>query len=242
MPPRCAACGVGYHVKPSKASKSRYCSRDCMADGYRSRMVGAENPNYRNASKRTCETCRVEFQSYSKTRRFCSMSCGAKSPANVARLTAMARLPRKHVVQFGPVQRRPRGPRPKNGRASPAYSSWSAMLSRTRSPSREVGYAYGVQVAERWRSFDSFLADMGERPSNTTLDRIDRTRPYEPGNVRWASKAVQSRNRKCTKLEDQEPDQIRWLVSLGYRGREIARFFDVSEATVSHIKSGDNWR
>jgi hypothetical protein len=52
----------------------------------------------------------------------------------------------------------------------------------------------GISFCERWLSFDNFLADMGERPPNMTLDRIDNDRNYEPGNCRWATKEVQSRH------------------------------------------------
>lgn len=63
-----------------------------------------------------------------------------------------------------------------NGRPSPEYQSWKGMIERCNS-SQAIGYAdyggRGIIVCERWQDFRNFLADMGERPEGTTLDRID---------------------------------------------------------------------
>lgn len=59
--------------------------------------------------------------------------------------------------------------------------------------------AKGITVCDEWRaSFSQFLADMGERPQGTSLDRIDGTKGYFAGNCRWATPAIQMDNLKTT--------------------------------------------
>lgn len=57
----------------------------------------------------------------------------------------------------------------------------------------------GITVCERWRIFENFLADMGEAPDGLSIDRIDSSRGYEPGNCRWATSREQSLNRRNVK-------------------------------------------
>jgi hypothetical protein len=84
--------------------------------------------------------------------------------------------------------------------ATPTYNSWRSAVSRCHNP-KDIGYANyggrGIAVCERWReSFVTFLADMGERPANTTLDREDNDGNYEPGNCRWADRKTQRANQR----------------------------------------------
>ena len=72
-----------------------------------------------------------------------------------------------------------------NGDLSPTYRSWHGMMQRC-FYSKHIEYhrygARGITVCERWKDFNSFLADMGERPKGTSLDRIDPDGNYEPEN------------------------------------------------------------
>ena len=88
---------------------------------------------------------------------------------------------------------------------SPTYTSWRAMVDRCTQPGHTKWAQYGgagVTVCARWlgdRGFATFLADMGERREGMTLDRIDRTRGYQPGNCRWATSSQQALNRSITR-------------------------------------------
>jgi hypothetical protein len=100
---------------------------------------------------------------------------------------------------IGPTGRRTKhGYRPR-GPYDPTYISWLGMRQRCRDPHRK-GYHYwggrGIRVCARWARFENFLADMGERPTARTLDRINPNGHYEPGNCRWATASEQRRNRR----------------------------------------------
>lgn len=82
---------------------------------------------------------------------------------------------------------------------TPTHTSWRKMHERCSDPRHKsfprCGGA-GIEVCARWSGADGyqhFRDDLGERPSGTTLGRIDPLGHYEPGNCRWMTPKEQAR-------------------------------------------------
>jgi hypothetical protein len=84
---------------------------------------------------------------------------------------------------------------------TPEYNAWIGAKTRCFNAKRHDFALYGgrgITMCREWQdSFTAFLEHIGPRPSAThSLDRIDVNGHYEPGNVRWATRSEQQRNRR----------------------------------------------
>lgn len=83
------------------------------------------------------------------------------------------------------------------------YIAWQNMKARCL---RDPYYtSKGVTVCKEWlNSFETFLADMGLRPSKKhSLDRVDNLGGYSKGNCRWATIEQQLNNRSPYRKRDE---------------------------------------
>lgn len=96
------------------------------------------------------------------------------------------------------------------------YTSWYAAIMRCTNEHDTNWKHYGgrgITMCAGWSgSFAEFFADMGRRPENTSIDRIDNDKGYWCGrcfecvslgraaNCRWATPSEQARNTRATRL------------------------------------------
>jgi hypothetical protein len=113
------------------------------------------------------------------------------------------------------------------------------MIARCNYPSNRDYKWYGgrgIKVCEAWLSYEQFLADMGERPVDMTLDRIDTDGDYCVNNCRWADNVTQRRNSTHCRVSQEMAEAIKVLASTGRVSQGvIASLFGVSLTTVSLV-------
>lgn len=86
-------------------------------------------------------------------------------------------------------------------RGTPEYGAWVSMKGRCLRSSHQAFHNYGgrgITIYASWiDDFAAFFAEVGPRPSpDHSLDRINNDGNYEPGNVRWATRSQQMKNRR----------------------------------------------
>lgn len=129
---------------------------------------------------------------------------------------------------------------------SSEYKIWERMVSRCHNPDDAAFDRYGargITVCDRWRtSFETFLADVGTRPSDShSMDRYpNNDGNYEPANCRWATDTQQGRNKRNNNLLTHDGKTLsvsEWAEILGItremiRGR-LNRGWDVGRSLTT---------
>jgi len=128
----------------------------------------------------------------------CKCDCGGLSIVSVSNLhTGHTTSCGCSRVEFGKTSRT------HGMRHTKAYSVWTNMITRCSNPNVKCFKNYGgrgINVCERWKVFDNFIADMGTPASGMQLERIDNSKGYEPGNCKWETASRNCRNKRTNKI------------------------------------------
>lgn len=132
---------------------------------------------------------------------------------------------------------------------SPEFNAWCHMIDRCYNSKHKQFRDYGergISVCDRWRnSFEAFLADMGERPSDQhSIDRFPNNNGnYEPENCRWATRTEQARNMRTNRtltFMNRTMTMTEWALEMGItksalKGR-LNKGMSVAEALTAPVR------
>lgn len=112
----------------------------------------------------------------------------------------------------------------KHGKAqTQIYAIWRAMMQRCYDKNLDCYDRYGgrgINVCARWQDFESFYADMGEKPKGMSLERKDVNGDYSPENVVWADVKTQANNRRSNVVlehDGRKQTMQQWCDELGLK-------------------------
>ena len=110
---------------------------------------------------------------------------------------------------------------------SPTWVSWSAMVYRCTNKNGKQYSTYKGMLCDDWINFEKFYKDMGERPLNYSIDRINVEKGYSLDNCRWASSKTQQNNKTNTRYLNIDGNKVALMIFANKLGikKTAAQYF-----------------
>ncbi|MEM7556751.1 MAG: hypothetical protein AAF378_22155 [Cyanobacteria bacterium P01_A01_bin.84] len=146
----------------------------------------------------------------------------------------------------------------KKGRPYYLYKLWDEMKQRCFNPN-SISYknygARGITMYQPWvdnyQSFENYiLGNLGERPEEHSIDRIDTDGNYEPGNIRWANNTIQAITRRKSKRNKSgvvgvswNRHRNKWLAHISIKGKSkcIGAFHNKEDAIKTRLRAEEKY-
>lgn len=126
-------------------------------------------------------------------------------------------------------------PRTINGTHTKEHKAWMHIRQRVKNAN---SYAYGLDID--FKDFDDFYNHVGPCPDPSySIDRIDNTKGYLVGNVRWADKLTQNRNRNSVMIVNTPDGEMSLKAACRYYGLKYTtvRYNYINGKTINWRKS-----
>lgn len=118
-------------------------------------------------------------------------------------------------------------------KANPTYQSFRGARERCNNPKHKDYLTYGGRgIQFKFKSWQELVAEIGERPKDMSLDRINTNGNYEKGNVRWATKQTQSENMRVFKRTADFIERVKDLYARGFSQVFISNIIGANIKTV----------
>lgn len=123
--------------------------------------------------------------------------------------------------------------------SSKEYKAWIRMKDRCLNPNNPDYKLYsGLGISEKFLYFDGFLEHIGEVPprldGRISIDRLDNSKGYFEGNIRWANDKIQNRNK--TKRRDNKSgttgvSKVRnsWVARCSINDKIVSKHFSIKK-------------
>lgn len=183
----CEQCGNPFTKESWLANRSKYCSQNCYHASRTQDLLGKRFGRLLVVEKvsdtRWRSICDCGNEAVSKRQSLCdgkAKSCGCLNKE----------INRARVYTHGLS---------KTG----VYKVWCSMIQRCINPNNKQFCDYGgrgITISESWRTFENFLADMGQPQKGQSIERIDNNSGYSRENCKWVTRTEQQRNRRTNLL------------------------------------------